>query len=370
MKLLKIFIILLFFVSALTPVHAVSNSTVSKEVLETSGESAVNHTEELNVKEFIMHHLADDYSFHITTFGDVHVSVPLPVILYSHYTGWHFCWSSYFWDNAEFCNFHISHNEKTKGKIVEHVHLNGKEKEVRPLDLSITKVVFSLLFNSILFVCLIMWLTRKYKKEGFKPKSGLAGFMELFIMDIHDNVIKPTVGAQYRKYAPYLLTVFFFIFINNLMGLIPLFPGGTSVTGNIGVTFVLAIITFLIVTISGTKEYWREIFWPDVPLLLKVPVPLMPVVEIVGVFSKPFALMIRLFANMLAGHAMLLGLASLIFVTVKLGPAMHGTMTVVSVLFSIFINFLEILVAYIQAYVFTLLSALFIGLANVKHHHK
>jgi F-type H+-transporting ATPase subunit a len=193
--------------------------------------------------------------------------------------------------------------------------------------------------------------------------------MEMFIMNINDDVIKPCIGKDYRKFAPYLLTVFFFVFINNLMGLIPIFPGGANVTGNIAITFVLALFTFVIVNVFGTKEYFREIFWPDVPLWLKVPIPLMPAIELVGVFTKPFALMIRLFANILAGHYIVLGLTCLVFVTVSLGHAMNTSMTVVSVLFTVFINMVELLVAYIQAYVFTMLSAVFIGLARVEPHH-
>ncbi|HLP04050.1 MAG TPA: F0F1 ATP synthase subunit A, partial [Paludibacter sp.] len=207
------------------------------------------------------------------------------------------------------------------------------------------------------------------KKGIHESKGGFVGFMEMFIMNIHDDVIKPCVGNQYRKYAPYLLTLFFFIFVNNILGLIPVFPGGANVTGNIAVTFVLAVVTLLIVNIWGSKEYWREILWPDVPMWLKAPVPLMPLIELVGVFSKAFALMIRLFANMLAGHSIVLGLTSLIFVTVSMGPVMNGSMTVVSVVFSIFIAFVELLVAYIQAYIFTMLTAVFIGLARVESHH-
>lgn len=360
----------LAILSERTP-NSVETGSESELASDAHSDNEHSGTEELNVKEFILHHLADDYTFNITTIGENHYRVPLPVILYSHISGWHFFWSSHLMDGHHYEEFYISHDDgKYKGKILEHAVINGVVKEVRPLDFSITKIVFSLLFNSLLLVWLIMWLSKKYKKDGFKPKTGLAGFMEIFIMDIHDNVIKPTVGKDYRKYAPYLLTVFFFIFINNLMGLIPIFPGGASVTGNIAVTFVLALITFVIVNASGTKEYWKEIFWPDVPAWLKVPIPLMPAVEIIGIFTKPFALMIRLFANMLAGHAILLGLASLIFVTVKLGVGMNSSMTVLSVLFSIFINLLELLVAYIQAYVFTLLSALFIGLAKVEPHHR
>jgi len=153
------------------------------------------------------------------------------------------------------------------------------------------------------------------------------------------------------------------------MGLIPIFPGGANVTGNIAITFVLAIITFIIVNLSGSKEYWKDIFWPEVPLWLKAPVPIMPAIEIVGVFTKPFALMIRLFANMIAGHSIVLGLTCLIFVTVSMGQAMNTSMTIVSVIMTLFINIVELLVAYIQAYIFTMLSAVFIGLARIEPHH-
>ncbi|KAA6310759.1 ATP synthase subunit a, partial [termite gut metagenome] len=161
-----------------------------------------------------------------------------------------------------------------------------------------------------------------------------------------------------------------FIFINNIMGLIPIFPGGANVTGNIAITMVLAACTFLAVNIFGTRTYWKDVFWPDVPLWLKVPIPIMPFIEFLGVFTKPFALMIRLFANMLAGHMAMLVLTCLIFISASMGPALNGTLTVASVLFNIFMNTLEILVAFIQAYVFTMLSSVFIGLAQEEHHVK
>jgi F-type H+-transporting ATPase subunit a len=191
--------------------------------------------------------------------------------------------------------------------------------------------------------------------------------MEMVILMIEDEVIKTTVGKDYKRYSPYLLTVFFFIFINNLIGLIPFFPGGANITGNIAVTLVLAIGTFLVVNLTGSKAYYKEIFWPDVPTWLKVPFPLMPIIEVVGMFTKPFALMIRLFANIMAGHAIVLGLTCLVFITVSLGSAINSSMTVLSVVFSVFINFVELLVAFIQAYVFTLLSAVFVGLARHDH---
>ena len=320
----------------------------------------------LNVKELILEHLADSYTWHITKIGETDLAIPLPVIVYSTTTGWHVFLSSAFIEKGEHEGLMIAPEGKYKGKIVEKDTLGN---EVKPFDISITKVVFSLLFNSALLIFIILMVARSYKKDTYESKKGFVGFMEMFIMNINDDVIKPCIGKDYKRFSPYLLTVFFFIFLNNLMGLIPLFPGGANVTGNIAITFVLAISTFIIVNIFGTKEYWKEIFWPDVPLWLKVPLPLMPVIELVGVFTKPFALMIRLFANMLAGHSIVLGLTCLVFVTVSLGPAMNTSMTVVSVLFTVFINLVEVMVAYIQAYVFVLLSAVFIGLARVEPHH-
>ena len=179
------------------------------------------------------------------------------------------------------------------------------------------------------------------------------------------SMIKPTLGKESDKYAPYLLTCFFFIFVANIMGIVPFPPGGGNLTGNITITFFLAICTFLVTNFSGTKHYWKDIFWPDVPAWLKVPVPLMPVIEIFGIFTKPFALMVRLFANMMAGHAIALALTCIIFIMATMGVILSSSMTVVSVGMSIFMMLLEILVSFIQALVFTMLSAVFISLARV-----
>jgi len=322
--------------------------------------------EKLDVKELILEHLADSYSWHITKVGNTDIAIPLPVIVYSKTTGLHAFLSSAFKEGASHEGLTIAADGKYKGKIVER---DAQGNDNRPFDISMTKVVCALLFNSALLIFIILSVARSYKKDTFESKAGFVGFMEMFIMNINDEVIKPCVGKDYKKFSPYLLTVFFFIFLTNLMGLIPVFPGGANITGNIAITFVLAICTFIIVNVVGTKEYWKEIFWPDVPLWLKVPLPLMPVIELVGVFTKPFALMIRLFANMLAGHSIVLGLTCLVFVTVSLGPAMNTSMTVISVIFNVFINLVEVLVAFIQAYVFVLLSSVFIGLARVEPHH-
>ena len=193
--------------------------------------------------------------------------------------------------------------------------------------------------------------------------------IEALVVMINDEVIKGCIGEDYRRYAPYLLTAFFFVLVNNLMGILPIFPGGANVTGNIAITLVLALCSFLFTNIYGTKAYWKDIFWPKVPLWLKVPVPLMPMIELFGIFTKPFALMIRLFANIMAGHAAILSLVAIIFITVKAGPVINGSMTVISVLFGIFMDLLELLVAFIQAYVFTMLSAVFIGLSRIKEEN-
>ena len=326
---------------------------------------------DVNVKEILFGHVGDSYEWHITSWGDTHVTIPLPIIVHSATSGWHAFLSSRLEENGgTYEGFSIAPaGSPYEGKLVEHDAAGG---EVRPIDISITKVTLALFINSFLLICIVLGVARWYKRhpKGSAAPGGFVGFMEMFIMMIHDDVIKGCVGPNYRKFAPYLLTAFFFIFINNIMGLIPIFPGGASVTGNIAITMVLAVCTFLAVNLFGTKHYWKDIFWPDVPWWLKVPVPMMPFIEFFGILTKPFALMIRLFANMLAGHMAMLVLTCLIFISVSMWPAMNGTLTVASVLFNIFMNALECLIAFIQAYVFTMLSAVFIGLAQDKGPHK
>ena len=325
----------------------------------------------VNVKEIVFGHIGDSYEWHITTWGKTHITIPLPIIVYSSATGWHTFLSSRLAENGgTYEGLSIApEGSKYEGKLVEY---NAAGEQVRPWDISITKVTFALLFNSVLLLVIVLSVAHWYRKrpQGALAPGGFIGFMEMFIMMVNDDIIKSCVGPNYRKFAPYLLTAFFFIFINNIMGLIPFFPGGANVTGNIAITMVLAICTFLAVNIFGTKHYWKDIFWPDVPWWLKVPVPMMPFIEFFGIFTKPFALMIRLFANMLAGHMAMLVLTCLIFISASMGPALNGTLTVASVLFNIFMNALELLVAFIQAYVFTMLSAVFIGLAQEEHKEK
>ena len=332
--------------------------------------AAENKSEEaIDVKGIVLGHLADSYEWHITTWGHTHITIPLPVIVHGSDGQWHLFSSSHLSHGESYEGFYIAQSGEHEGKIVE---LNAQGEEVRPLDLSITKTVLALLINSTLLVLIILGTARWYKKRTARTAApgGFVGLMEMAIMMIHDDLIKSCVGKDYKRYAPYLLTAFFFILISNLMGLIPIFPGGANVTGNIAITFLLALATFLMTNLFGSREYWKEVFWPEVPTWLKCPVPMMPLIEFVGLFTKPFALMIRLFANMMAGHAVILSLTCLVFVTASMGAAINGTMTVVSVIFCIFMNMLELLVAFIQAYVFTMLSAVFIGLSRVESHHK
>ncbi len=321
-----------------------------------------NKEDDFNVKEMILSHISDSYEWHFMKWKGKDVSIHLPIILYSKESGWNFFLSSELnYPDSKYNQFYIANEGRHTGKIVEK---DSSGIEVRPIDLSLTKNATALVIGAILLIFIILSTARYYKRDSLESSKGMAGLMEIVIVYITDEVIKPSIGAEYKRFTPFLLTLFFFILLNNLLGLIPIFPGGANVTGNIAVTFVLALSTFLMVNLTGSKSYYKDLFWPEVPTWLKVPVPLMPAIEIVGAITKPFALMIRLFANITAGHSIVLGLTSVIFVTVKLGATTNGAMTVVSLLFSIFIGFLEILVAFIQAYIFTLLSAVFIGLAR------
>lgn len=316
----------------------------------------------LNIPEIVLEHLSDSYEWHIATYGDNHISIPLPIIIRSDATGeWHFCTSHSLPDNFYF-------NKEMHGKIYE--KLPGGS-SARPLDLSITKTVAQIWIVVIVLICIFTYCSRWYKKhdERSQAPSGFVGMMEMLITTINDDVIKSSIGEKhYRKYSPYLLTVFFFILTANIMGLIPFFPGGANVTGNINVTFFLALCTMIAINLFGNKHYWKDIFWPDVPLFLKAyPVAVMPVIELFGVFTKPFALMIRLFANIMAGHAVILSFTCVIFLGWSMGVGYGLGLNTLSIVMLLFMNCLELLVAFIQAYVFTLLSAVFIGLAHVEH---
>ena len=243
--------------------------------------------------------------------------------------------------------------------------------ELLPFDISITKNIAALFFSIFVILFVFISVGNAYKRRGNQAPKGLQSWVEPIILFVRDDIARPSIGdKKYEKFMPYLLTVFFFIWINNMLGLIPLAPGGANVTGNIAVTMVLALFTFIITTINGNKTYWTHIInIPGVPFWLKLPpLPIMPLVELIGVFTKPFVLMIRLFANITAGHIIALGFLSLIFLFGEMNQAVGYGFSVVSVGFIIFMTFLELLVAFIQAYVFTFLSALYFGMAVEEHH--
>lgn len=318
---------------------------------------------EFSVKQIVLGHIVDSYEWHITDIAGRPIIVNLPVILYTEESGWHCFSSKRVHHGAEYEGFFIADRGEYATKIVYEA-ADGSWK--RPLDLSITKTAAGLMINSSILLLLVVPVAvsfRRRKADDAAPR-GVAGAVEMAVEMVCESIIAPSVGHNWRKFAPYLLTLFFFIFVNNLMGLIPIFPAGTNVTGNIAVTLVLALCTFLVINVFGSKHYWKDILWPDVPTWLKVPVPLMPVIEFVGIFTKPFSLMIRLFANIMAGHAVILILTCIIFVTAKMGAAVNGSMSAIAVLLGIFMNCLELLVAFLQAYVFTMLSSVFIGLAQ------
>ena len=331
--------------------------------LSTLPMSASEQTNEVDAKGMVFHHIQDSYEWHLLSWGDHPIILALPVIVFSTETGWHCFSSSRLSEGKTYEGFRLGAN----GKVVE-IRPDGAE--IRPFDFSLTKTVISLFVNCLILITIILYTVRWYKRhtpESPAPK-GFVGGMEMLIVMLEEDVIRSCIGKEYRRYSPYLLTAFFFILINNIMGLIPVFPGGGNVTGNLSITLVLALCTFVAVNLPATKGYWKEIFWPNVPLWLKVPIPLMPAIELFGILTKPFALMIRLFANIMAGHSVILALTSIIFVTAGMGALICTSMSVVSVLFTIFMYGVELLVGFIQAYVFTMLSAVFIGMSQEETH--
>ena len=373
----------------------------------------------VDVKETIFHHLGDGYGWEVP-FSNIY-RIPLPVIVRAEDGKWFVFSSSRLSEIEEVEDpesgklmkesepviyeaekdgktylFYQPHVSEHAGKVVElfpisdeeqrrieaqakdsdlkhyiasgYTNIDGKFwREYRCFDLSITKNVLALFISAALLTCMVMSLVRFYRRKGFKaPRKGM-GFLELCVDFIYTGVIKSTLGAKAPKFAPYLLTCFFFILIMNLMGLIVIFPGGANLTGNISVTLVLAFMTFVVTNINGNKHYWKDIFWPDVPIWLKCPLPIMQIIEIFGIFTKPAALCVRLFANMMGGHMIVITLMLLIFIFAAFGTAAASATTVVSLIFSIFMLAIDVLVSFIQAYVFTLLSTIFISMAVEDH---
>ena len=346
---------------------------VAPQCMSASGHDDGQEEKKISPKEIIFEHLGDGYGWEVPFSHDLRI--PLPVIVRDYEGKWHCFSSKRIQHGEEYDGFKLGGKDsKWHNKIVGErpVTVDGKTvmEEYRPWDLSITKNVLALFITVIIVLWMILQVAAWYKKAGYKAPRKFTGAIEALIEFVYRGVIKPTFGAKSPKFAPYLLTVFFFILVMNLLGLIVIFPGGANLTGNIAVTLVLSLITFLIVNIFGTKHYWKDIFWPDVPLWLKFPIPIMPIIEIFGVFTKPAALTVRLFANMMGGHIIVIVLTLLIFILAVLGPAVTGAATVVSVLFSIFMLLIDVLVSFIQAYVFTMLSTLFISLAQEEGHKK
>jgi F-type H+-transporting ATPase subunit a len=322
-------------------------------------------------KAMILHHVKDAHEFHLWDWKGSPVSLSLPIILWTESGLTAFSSSEFHHDDeghtiveangGRFVKLHEKIYQLNAGvtKIVydsEHHPTNAQ----KPIDLSITRNVFMMWISVGLLLFIFLSTARSYKKSSDGVPTGIAGFMEPLIIFVRDEIGKPMIGEhKYKKYMPYLLTIFFFIWINNIFGLIPIL-NGANLSGNIAFTFTLAVFTFIITTISGNKNYWKHIFWmPGVPVPMKI--FLMPI-EIIGMFVKPISLMIRLFANITAGHVIILALMSLIFVfkSVAIAP--------VSVAFSLFITVIEIIVTAIQAYIFTILSALYFGMATEEEH--
>lgn len=308
-------------------------------------------SEEFNPGALITHHIKDSHEWQF--WEGAYGTIPLPVILYSADRGVEIFMSDRLFDD---------HHEPVayKGYIIEESHIIPLEEGRTVLDFSITKNVASMFFSVFLMFWIFFSVKKGYMKNTGRPPKGIQSFFEPIIIFIRDEVARPNIGEKYERYLPYLLSIFFFIWFNNMLGLI---PGSANVTGNIAITGTLAVFTFIITQVSGKKTYWKHIFnTPGVPWWLKYPLPIMPIVELIGVFTKPFSLTVRLFANIIAGHIVLLSILSLIFIfaSIWVGP--------VSVIFAVFMSFLELLVAVLQAFIFTILSAIYFGAAIEENH--
>ncbi|MDU8884623.1 F0F1 ATP synthase subunit A [Yeosuana sp. MJ-SS3] len=338
--------------------------------------SSETSQEEFNVTDMIMHHIKDAHDFHIMDWKGHAISFPLPVILWTDNGLVTFMSSEFHHDDSgkvvverkgqKLVKYHeeiyYASNDAEHDSYISHDEQHHAVND-KPLDFSITKLVFSMFLSIILLVLIFGLSARAYKKSENGVPTGIAKFTEPLVVFIRDEVAIPNIGEKhYKRFLPFLLTLFFFIWINNLMGLIPFFPFSANLSGNIAFTLVLAIITFVITTLVGNKDYWKHIFWmPGLPVPMKL---FLAPIEFMGIFIKPISLMIRLFANISAGHIIVLSLISLIFIakSIWVAPA--------SIFFSVFISVIEVLVVAIQAYIFTLLSALYIGSAMEEHEHE
>lgn len=329
---------------------------------QTTEHSAGGHQEnKINPGEILMEHISDAHEFHFFSIGDHHITLPLPVIVYAKERGWSVFMSSKFHHGHEAYNgYKLQH-----GHIVAVDEAGNVDENIHVYDLSITRNVAQMLFALTLLTWLLLNVAKRYKQTGkLQAPKGLQNLLEPVIIFIRDEVGKSNLGHKYEKYMPYLLTVFFFILINNLFGLI---PGSANVTGNIAFTLVLGVISFFVILFSSNSHFWGHIFNPPVPGFVK---PILAIVEFLSVFTKPFALIIRLFANMVAGHMIITCLIMLIFIFGAMSSGAGFGFSPVSLAFTIFIYLIEVLVAFIQAFIFTNLTAVFISQAFEGEHHE
>ena len=365
------------------------NTSFAQENKEAHVANEKTEKKSFDANEVIFGHVLDAHEFHFLSYKGSdgqqhHATIPLPVILYSKDKGFDVFMSSKFhhgeknykgYDlltDEEIAERKLDPKKYTAGQIVAVNDSGAINNSVTVYDVSLTRNVVQMLLALALLVWVLLYMAKKYRSgQGITtaPK-GVQNLMEPIITFIRDEVAVPNLGRKYKKYFPYLLTVFFFILINNLVGLI---PGSANVTGNIAFTMVLAVISFIVIMFSTNKHYWGHIFNPPVPMGVK---PILVLVEALGVLTKPFALMIRLFANMIAGHIIIISLISLIFIFGSLSTAIGWGFSPLSVAFVIFIYFIELLIAFLQAYIFTILTAVFIGQAfegghdDVDHHEE
>jgi F-type H+-transporting ATPase subunit a len=332
---------------------------------ETHEAAGAVHTEhKFDAGKMIMEHIADAHDWHVAG----HIHIPLPIILYTDKGMDVFSSSRFEHGHAIYKG---NYNYKLEENNIVAVNEDGSENEEatsKIYDLSLTKNVASLLISVLLMLAIFISIANSYKRNPNAAPKGLQSFIEPIIIFVRDDIAKASIGEKkYEKFMPFLLTSFFFIWINNLMGLIPIAPGGANVTGNIAITLTLATLTFIITTINGNGHYWRHIFaMPGVPAWVLV---LLTPIEILGVFLRPFVLMIRLFANMAAGHIIALSFFSLIFIFAEMNAVAGWGFSIFSTLFTVFMMALELLVAFLQAYVFALLSAIYFGAAVEEGHH-
>lgn len=324
--------------------------------------------EGFNPGKMIMGHVGDEHGWHL--FG--HTSLSLPVILYNTERGFDVFSSGHFHHGEQAHNGYMLREGKVvavneAGNVpVEQATVNEELTE-KTWDISITKNVLAMFVSMIIMLLVFLTVAGAYKKRGSGAPKGLQSFIEPIIIFIRDDVAKANIGPKYERFMPFLLTVFFFILLNNLMGLIPIFPGGANVSGNISITLALAAFTFVLTIIHGNRHYWGHILaMPGVPKWVLI---ILTPVEILGVFMRPLVLMIRLFANITAGHIIVLSFFGLIFIFGQINAGLGYGISIVSLAFTIFMTLLELLVAFIQAFVFTFLSAMYLGAAIEEPHH-